>query len=335
MSNKRIAITTGDSDGIGFEVAAKALCSKPILSLSHSHSAHIFLFRSSEDSLKGFTIKKKEKILQVQKSELERLSTKYQLIKTGTLIEAIEASKHIKNRTLIFDICSTSSPADWVVGSGQAALKKEISGLCTAPLSKTLILESGYSEIGHTELLKSLTPRSKIFMTFLGSSFNVALLTAHIPTSTATKSIDYKALNSLINNLQSLNSHRKDKRPIAVLGMNPHAGEGGIIGRLELKLSRFIESFGGEVVGPLVPDAAFLGQNLQKYSFFVALYHDQGLIPFKMAHGQDCGVHLSLGLPFVRTSVDHGTAKDIFGKNKANPGSMVDALSFCIQISKK
>ena len=85
--------------------------------------------------------------------------------------------------------------------------------------------------------------------------------------------------------------------------------------------------------GPLVPDAAFLKKNWSKYSLFVCLYHDQGLIPFKMHHGQDSGVHLTLGLPFIRTSVDHGTAVDLFNKNLANYASMLEAIKLNIQLT--
>ena len=83
---------------------------------------------------------------------------------------------------------------------------------------------------------------------------------------------------------------------------------------------------------PMVPDVAFSKDNWQKYSFYVCPYHDQGLIPFKMINGNDTGVHITAGLPFIRTSVDHGTAKDIFNKNRANPGSMVDAIKLAINL---
>ena len=118
-------------------------------------------------------------------------------------------------------------------------------------------------------------------------------------------------------------------KKIAVLGLNPHAGEGGLIGNLEKTLFARLPK---GVVGPLVPDAAFLKKNWPLYSIFVCLYHDQGLIPFKMQHGQDSGAHLTLGLAFVRTSVDHGTAVDIFNKNVANPNSMLEAIKLNIQL---
>jgi 4-hydroxythreonine-4-phosphate dehydrogenase len=123
--------------------------------------------------------------------------------------------------------------------------------------------------------------------------------------------------------------------PIGLLGLNPHAGDSGLIGQEEQtvisKAMKQLFELGIPVVGPLVPDAAFQKENWGKYSTFVACYHDQGLIPFKSIHGFDSGVHLTLGLSLKRTSVDHGTAKDIFGKNKANPGSMVSALRWAIK----
>ena len=125
---------------------------------------------------------------------------------------------------------------------------------------------------------------------------------------------------------------------MALVGLNPHAGEKGLIGKFESEnlkpvLTQIKKKH--SVEGPLVPDAAFFDDNWKKYSTYVCLYHDQGLIPFKMVHGQDSGVHLTLGLPFIRTSVDHGTAKNIFGKNKANPNSMIEAVDWAIKLAKR
>ncbi|MES2962733.1 MAG: 4-hydroxythreonine-4-phosphate dehydrogenase PdxA, partial [Bdellovibrionota bacterium] len=120
--------------------------------------------------------------------------------------------------------------------------------------------------------------------------------------------------------------------------LNPHAGEEGLIGESELDVHAKALAFAAEkkiaVEGPLVPDAAFFEKNWKRYSVFVANYHDQGLIPFKMIHGQESGIHVTMGLPFVRTSVDHGTAKDIFGKDKADPRSMYQALEWAIRLSR-
>ncbi|MCB0363235.1 MAG: 4-hydroxythreonine-4-phosphate dehydrogenase PdxA, partial [Bdellovibrionales bacterium] len=129
------------------------------------------------------------------------------------------------------------------------------------------------------------------------------------------------------------------EKPIALVGLNPHAGEDSLIGNEEEKifLTALKEADRNKIAveGPLVPDAAFSPENWSRYSVFVCPYHDQGLIPFKMIHGQKSGVHITMGLPFVRTSVDHGTAKNIFGKNRANPNSMVEALKWAIMLAKQ
>ncbi|MCB0384980.1 MAG: 4-hydroxythreonine-4-phosphate dehydrogenase PdxA, partial [Bdellovibrionales bacterium] len=141
------------------------------------------------------------------------------------------------------------------------------------------------------------------------------------------------------NKLRKLLPKKQRDKPLALLGLNPHAGEEGIIGVEEndvlipaLKDARRHKI---PIQGPLVPDAAFFKENWNQYSVFVCPYHDQGLIPFKMIHGQDSGVHVTMGLPFVRTSVDHGTAKNIFGKNRANPSSMIEAIKWAIMLAKQ
>jgi 4-hydroxy-L-threonine phosphate dehydrogenase PdxA len=123
-----------------------------------------------------------------------------------------------------------------------------------------------------------------------------------------------------------------------LLGLNPHAGEKGIIGSEEGQVFSHalssVRAAGMKVFGPLSPDAAFMKENWKQYSLYVCCYHDQGLIPFKMIHGQDDGVHVTVGLPFIRTSVDHGTAKDIFGKNRANPQSMLAAIKLAADFAQ-
>ena len=127
----------------------------------------------------------------------------------------------------------------------------------------------------------------------------------------------------------------KAPRPIGVLGLNPHAGDSGLIGKEEADIiTPVLEKLRGEKVpveGPLVPDSAFTPSLRERYSLYLALYHDQGLIPFKAIHGQN-GVHITWGLPFVRTSVDHGTAFDIAGQGKADSTSMRLAIEWAIKL---
>jgi 4-hydroxythreonine-4-phosphate dehydrogenase len=178
-------------------------------------------------------------------------------------------------------------------------------------------------------------------MGFIGKYFSVVIATAHIPLSHVAAKINFKFLSDALlntNSLRKLLPTAIKKRPIAVLGLNPHSGEESLMGNEEASIFPNLLQFAREnkipMHGPIVPDAAFLKKNWSRYSVFLALYHDQGLIPFKTIHGQDSGVHITLGIPFIRTSVDHGTAKDIFGKNKANHRSMTEALEWAIKLSK-
>jgi len=315
MSKIKVALTTGDVDGIGFEVTAKALNR-----LGPQKDVQFLLWRAEGTSQKY----------------LRLIDKKWERITVDSLDEALKISG-----PYLIDIASDLSPAHWVEVSAKACLNKKIDALATAPLSKTTIQEAGFSDLGHTDILKRLSKSKYVNMGFVGREFNVVLATAHVPVANITKSLNFTVLAQALKNADSLRRKlpaAQQKRPIAVLGLNPHAGEKGLIGHEEQQLFPQLLSFAKEnkipMEGPLVPDAAFFPENWKKYSVYLALYHDQGLIPFKMIHGQDSGVHISLGIPFVRTSVDHGTAKDIFGKDKANPNSMIDAIRWAVKLAR-
>jgi 4-hydroxythreonine-4-phosphate dehydrogenase len=315
----QIAITTGDADGIGSEVTAKALSR-----LGPQKGVHFFLWRSPR----------------CPKKDLARIDRKFKRIKVSTWPEAL--SVQIPNSKTIVDICSNQSPATWIELSAQACMHKHLQGMVTAPISKTLIQESGTKALGHTDILKRISGKQNIFMSFIGDHFNVVLASGHIPIRSIESRLNEEQLELAVRAADQLRAYldkKKRNRPVAVVGLNPHAGEQGLIGNEEKEwitpcLERLHKAGLKVQTTPLVPDAAFFKSNWEKYSVYVALYHDQGLIPFKMIHGQDSGIQISMGLPFVRTSVDHGTAKNIFGKDRANPSSMLEALKWCIQLSK-
>ena len=121
----------------------------------------------------------------------------------------------------------------------------------------------------------------------------------------------------------------QNPKKIGCLGLNPHAGEGGLIGQEDILIKQHLRKWGGYIEGPLVPDVTFQKKYWPRYFTYLCIYHDQGLIPFKMIHEKQ-SLQLSLGLPFVRTSVSHGCAKDIFNSNKADPQSMTLAISKAI-----
>jgi 4-hydroxythreonine-4-phosphate dehydrogenase len=191
---------------------------------------------------------------------------------------------------------------------------------------------SGLKFMGHTGAFRQLCPKSKMHMAFAGKEFNVLLASDHMALESVPKFLNKKTVAEAIKSALEFKSLLGSKKKIAILGLNPHAGESGMIGNFEKK---YLSNLPKDVVGPLVPDAAFLKTNWKKYSVFICLYHDQGLIPFKLVHGQDSGVHITMGLPFIRTSVDHGTAFDLYKKNLANPASMLDAIHLNLKLIRR
>ena len=211
--------------------------------------------------------------------------------------------------------------AGWFRDAVSLAQDESVAALVTGPVSKGRF--KPYGCMGHTGLLAQMTGR-KILQGYIGDELAIVLATDHVPLSAVESVLSKKLVSQAVAaalQLRELLPASRRRRPLALMGLNPHAGEGGMIGRYEqsLKLTH-------GVLGPLSADTAFTREQREKYSVAVALYHDQGLIPFKLLHGQDSGFQVSLGLPFVRTSVDHGTATDLFGRGKANPGSMLDAI---------
>ncbi len=215
----------------------------------------------------------------------------------------------------------------------QAARDGVIAGLVTAPISKSTARAARFGFAGHTDFLAARLGASRVAMMFAGPRFKVVLATAHLPLSEVSQALTVDAIASAA--LMGIEAMQRDfgvaQPRVGVLGLNPHAGEGGMFGPEEATaIAPAIElirrSGGGhvEVVGPLVPDAAFR----KPFDLFVAMYHDQALIPIKLVDFED-SVNVTLGLPIVRTSPDHGVAYDIAGRGVARPTSMVAALDLC------
>ena len=314
----KICITTGDIDGIGMEISAKALAK-----LKPKKDVIFYLWRSPK----------------TPKKFLDIIDGAFRRVTVSTWPEAL---KHTPaNHKELIDIASHLPPALWVEQCAKANQFGHVDALATAPLSKTSIADAGLKDIGHTQILQRVAKRKSAHMAFVGNKFSVILATAHIPVNEIQSSLNVRILRSAINAgkvVRSLLPSRDQRKSIGLLGLNPHAGEEGMIGKLEQTLHKpLLREFKKSdlIDGPLVPDAAFFESNWKKYSVYIANYHDQGLIPFKMIHGQHSGLHITMGLPFIRTSVDHGTAKDIFGKNKADPSSMLEAIEWAIKLAKK
>ncbi len=315
---KKIAITTGDRSGIGFEITAKAL--NELSPSLKKNKALFFIFRHKSQE-------------ELQPRLFKLIDKTWSRITFNSLDEAIaylaSEKKPLPDNSLI-DLSLVSSEADWVVKAAHACVVKKLSALVTGPISKKITADLPQKALGHTGIFRQMFPEAKLYMSFIGKDFNVLLATDHIPFAKIEGSLRLEGLAPVLQAARNFKKLINSKKKIAVLGLNPHSGENGLIGDVEKLL--FAKLPNG-VNGPLVPDAAFLKKNWHIYSVFVCLYHDQGLIPFKMHHGQESGVHLTLGLPFVRTSVDHGTAFNIFNKNVANSNSMLEAIKLAIKLT--
>lgn len=217
-------------------------------------------------------------------------------------------------------------------------LAGEADALVTAPLSKEGLKLSGREFPGHTELLGAACGVKNPTMMFAGGSFFVSLVTTHFPLREVPAHITAENILSTVRNTYGFLSSLGIESPrIAVCGLNPHAGENGLLGDEELRIiAPAVETARGEgmdVTGPFPADALFYRASKGGCDAVVAMYHDQGLAPFKLLHFHD-GVNVTLGLPIIRTSPDHGTAPDIAGKSIADPSSMREAIKLAIRMAK-
>lgn len=214
-----------------------------------------------------------------------------------------------------------------------------IDALVTAPISKTSWSLAGFDRWpGHTEYLQSKTKSKRVAMMFHAEQINTILATIHIPLMDIRNQLTIgRVFDTIDLGHDAMRQLGVVKPRIAVCGLNPHAGEDGLFGDEETRLIRpaidVANKAGIDARGPFPADTLFTPANLKKYDLFVAMYHDQGLIPVKML-AFDSAVNTTLGLSIIRTSPDHGTAFDLVGKNKADAGSMTCAIQLAIKQAK-
>jgi len=220
---------------------------------------------------------------------------------------------------------------EYVIAATDMAIKKEIAAVVTCPINKKTMNMAGFYYKGHTDLIAERTGARDFVMMLAGDRLRVSLVTIHIPLSGVSNSISTENILKTIR-ITGKGLYKKfgiDSPVIAVAGLNPHAGESGIFGDEEERIIRpaleISAKEGYNVSGPYPPDTIFYNALKGNYDAVVCMYHDQGLIPFKIIHFTD-GVNTTLGIPIIRTSVDHGTAYDIAGKGKADPGSLIAAI---------
>jgi len=229
-----------------------------------------------------------------------------------------------------------------MVGYIEEAVKLVLAGkidaITTAPINKKALSDAGYSYPGHTELLAELTGSKDYVMMLTGDKLKVALVTIHCALREVFHllTIDKIVTTIRVTHSALVNFFGEKNPKIAVAGLNPHAGEGGLFGKEEEEIIvpavTQAQQLGIGVEGPLPPDTLFYYAAKGVYSAVVSMYHDQGLIPLKLLHFEDA-VNVTLGLPLIRTSVDHGTAYDIAGTGRANPLSLLNALKLAARMA--
>jgi len=324
MKKKRIAITMGDPGGIGPEVIVKALYHKEV--------------RNCCSPVVVGDARVMKKALELTKLPLE-----------VKVVSGLSVSAPSGRTVEVFDIRSRSPFRKGVPSSSagtvavtcvrkavELALKNEVKAVVTAPVSKESLNMAGYKWPGHTELLAGLTGTKDFAMMFVSDKLKLILCTIHIPLRDVPKRINRKlVLKTIMLAVKGAAMLRIGNPHIAVAGLNPHAGESGIIGKEEMgslvPAINKARAGGVRVSGPYPPDVVFHRAYHGGFDMVVCMYHDQGLIPFKML-AFDTGVNMTVGLPIIRTSPDHGTGFDIAWKNRADPASMIEAIKLAARL---
>jgi 4-hydroxythreonine-4-phosphate dehydrogenase len=322
-----IGISCGDLNGVGIEIIIKALSDNRILD-----QCIPVVFASN-------------KVINFYRKSVPEINFNYQSVKEFTRLN----NKQVN----VFncweeDVTITPGQLNQTGGSyairsltaaAEALKQNYIHGLVTAPIHKNNVQSPEFNFTGHTPFLKALFRANDVVMMLCAGNFRVALLTEHLPIREVAQTISKELILSKLNIIQqSLQRDFGIERPkIAVLGLNPHAGDEGLIGKEEeeiIKPAIKEAKYNMIVGGPYSADAFFARRYHERFDAVLAMYHDQGLVPFKaLAIGE--GVNYTAGLPAVRTSPDHGTAFDIAGKNKADESSLLAALFEAVDIIRR
>jgi 4-hydroxythreonine-4-phosphate dehydrogenase len=313
MTLPRIGITLGDPGGIGPEITLKSLST--LSSLPHAHYV-LFGSRSVIDNERG-----------EMNFDLSFPNSPISLHEVEYLAAPVKRGKPTP--------ANGKASFRYFERAVQEAQEGKLQAIVTAPVSKHSWNLAGIPWAGHTEYLSQSYPEAIMF--FWSEDLKVALYTHHISLKQAIEKIKEKPLFEFILRLHdNMNKIPSLSFQFLVSGLNPHAGEQGLMGSEEseqiLPAIEMARSEGIPISGPFPPDIVFRDALNKPDKIVIALYHDQGLIPFKL-QAFDRGVNLTLGLPFVRTSPDHGTAFDIAGKGMADPRSMIEAIRLAYQFA--
>ncbi|GMT42291.1 MAG: 4-hydroxythreonine-4-phosphate dehydrogenase [bacterium] len=315
MAEKRVArfaLTMGDPAGIGPEVCVRALYK---ISAARRRMIVVIGDLSAFKSVKGakvdFADYNRTKFPPPGRAAFLDMNA---LPKAGIAVGKISAA------------CGRAS-ASYIKKAVELCMAGNFRGVITAPINKKALSLAGVPYPGHTEMLAGLTGSDNVAMMMMSREMRVILLSTHLSLEEAIKAVNFE---SIAQKLELIHRYIPSTKAIAVCGLNPHASDGGIFGGEEKKIiapavKAAVEK-GINAIGPLPADTVFAPHARKRYRAILAMYHDQGLVGIKAVSFGNCA-NVTLGLPFIRTSVDHGTAMDIVGKGRADPSSMVFAIN--------
>lgn len=326
----RIGLTVGDPAGIGPEVSLKAVMEEEVLAVSAPVIIGDAQYLSHWAGVFGLTL------------------DDYDCVEAGAPL------RFEQNNPIIYNLNNVPSPyslkdmgheraefgraaAQYIETASQLCLSGQLDAMTTAPINKKSLSLAGYPYPGHTEFLAKLSGTDEFAMAFISPRLRVALLTTHIPLAEVSSHVKKSGLERLIRLVdRELRVYGIERPRISVAAVNPHGGEGTLFGFEEAsEMVPAIESCreleGIDVSGPHSGDTVFVRASRGEFDIVISCYHDQGLIPIKcLSFGE--AVNVTLGLPFIRTSVDHGTAFDIAGLNRADHSSMVAAIKLAAEL---
>ena len=326
MLNKIVAITMGDAAGIGPEITLKSLASEEMVGQPVIIVGCLATFRK-EQALPGL-------------SDFDLVSIKHPdeaNFRPG-VIHIIDEPLKQPDQLVMGKIQPQAGDCAYrcIQKATVLAMEGAVQAIATAPLNKAALHAGGHQYPGHTELLAELTSTEDFAMVLYTDKLRVIHVSTHIALSRFLQTMNADRLRKVIQIAHDFLIRIGYENPrIAVAGVNPHAGESGLFGSEEIKIInpvvREMQDTGFDVTGACPPDTVFLQAVEGAYDMVVAQYHDQGHIPLKLLGFHD-GVNITAGLPFIRTSADHGTAFDIAGKGIAKPNSMMEALRLALKL---
>ena len=321
----RVGISIGDFNGIGPEIIMKSLKDKTITDFFTPiifGSGKLFTYQKNIFKL-NLNFNYITETSQAQNGKLNMVN----LVKDNSTVELGKPSEE-----------STKLAIDSLEAATEALIKGEIDVLVTAPINKDEMVKMGFKHAGHTGYFEEKFNK-KGLMFLVTEGLKVAVSTHHIPISQVAENISKEKIKKQIRALNQtlIEDFSISKPKIAVLGLNPHSGDGGVIGNEEIEIiSPAIKELSDQGIlafGPFPADSFFQPSKYKSFDAVLAMYHDQGLAPFKTLAYEE-GVNYTAGLPFIRTSPDHGVAYDIAGRNVADEQSFTEAIFTAIKIFK-